>query len=31
MFKEREAEKWWEDNQQKVYDNYNVDGYINSY
>ncbi|XP_023763599.1 PH, RCC1 and FYVE domains-containing protein 1 isoform X1 [Lactuca sativa] len=31
VFKEREAEKWWEDNQQKVYDNYNVDGYINSY
>lgn len=30
VFREREAERWWEDNQQKVYDNYNVDGYINS-
>ncbi|KAI3665196.1 hypothetical protein L6452_43819 [Arctium lappa] len=31
VFREKEAERWWEDNQQKVYDNYNVDGYINSY
>ncbi|KAJ9564577.1 LOW QUALITY PROTEIN: hypothetical protein OSB04_000543 [Centaurea solstitialis] len=31
VFKVKEAERWWEDNQQKVYDNYNVDGYINSY
>ncbi|KAI3712727.1 hypothetical protein L1987_71292 [Smallanthus sonchifolius] len=31
VFREREAERWWEDNQQQVYDAYNVDGYINSF
>ncbi|GKC52582.1 PH, RCC1 and FYVE domains-containing protein 1 [Tanacetum coccineum] len=30
FFREREAERWWEDNQQEVYKYYNVDGYINS-
>ncbi|MFS8034361.1 putative chromatin regulator PHD family [Helianthus anomalus] len=31
VFREREAERWWEDNQQQIYDTYNVDGYINSF
>ncbi|XP_071695043.1 PH, RCC1 and FYVE domains-containing protein 1-like [Rutidosis leptorrhynchoides] len=31
VFREKEAERWWEANQQEVYDNYNVDGYINSF
>ncbi|KAL8200287.1 hypothetical protein R6Q57_011626 [Mikania cordata] len=31
MFREIEAEKWWEDNQQQVYDTYNVDGYMNAF
>ncbi|XP_076939388.1 PH, RCC1 and FYVE domains-containing protein 1-like [Bidens hawaiensis] len=31
VFREREAERWWEENQQQVYDTYNVDGYINSF
>ncbi|GJX39941.1 hypothetical protein Tco_0254931 [Tanacetum coccineum] len=30
FFREREAERWWEDNQQEIYKYYNVDGYINS-
>ncbi|KAK9074860.1 hypothetical protein SSX86_003179 [Deinandra increscens subsp. villosa] len=31
VFREREAERWWEENQQQVYDVYNVDGYVNSF